>query len=429
MDPVDAAPVTQDVIVVGGGFAGVATAQRLARKGVRVLLIDKNNYHQFQPLLYQVATAQIGTSEVARPLRAIFRRHRHVRVVIDTVTAVDPVAKKVTLSDGTVCRATVLVLALGSEANFFGIDGAREHSFPLYSLRDAVRLGARMVADLDDADSPAGMKRSLDLIVIGGGPTGVELAGAVAENVHTAIAAAYSAEFARNIGVRLLDMGTSVLRPFSEKSQAYAHQQLQQMGVELRLGVQVTQVRSDGVTLGDGTEVPGNVVVWAGGLKAPQLISDSGLPQGRGGRVDVDPDLTVPGFEGVYVLGDCANISDRTGRPLPQLGSVALQSGRWAARNILADLAGRPRSPFRYLDKGIMAMIGRGAAVAEIGPRRLQVQGPLAFLSWLGVHAALLSGVWQRLGAAASWAVDYLTPARPQVVLGHVDRAEPPAGH
>ncbi|ORX07346.1 NAD(P)/FAD-dependent oxidoreductase [Mycolicibacillus trivialis] len=417
----DARTVFHDVIVVGGGFAGVAVTRRLARKGVDVLLVDKNNYHQFQPLLYQVATAQIGTSEVARPLRAIFRRYRRVRVVVDEVTGVDPATKQVTLADGTICRAKALVLAPGASANYFGIDGAREHTYPLYSLDDAIRLGAKMVAHLDDADSPAGMKRTLDLIVIGGGPTGVELAGAVAENVNTAIAAAFSEEFARGIRIKLVDMVPTVLGPFSDKSQAYAREQLQKMGVDLRLGVKVTEVRPDGITLDDGTTLDGDVIVWAGGLKAPQLIADTALPQGKGGRVDVNPDLTAPGFDGVYVLGDSANITDSKGRQLPQLGSVAQQSGKWAARNIVADLTGRARTPFRYLDKGIMAMIGRGAAVAELGPHRRQMQGPIAFLSWLVVHAALLSGVWQRLGAAASWAVSYLTPSRPQIVLGHVD--------
>lgn len=410
------------MIVVGGGFAGVAAAKQLARRGVEVLLIDKNSYHQFQPLLYQVATAQIGTSEVARSLRSIFRRRRRVRVFVDEVTAIDPTARQVTLSDGTICRGRVLVLAMGAEANFFGVEGAREHSFPLYTLDDALRLGAHLVDHLNTADSLVESPGRRGLIVIGGGPTGVELAGAIAENIDGAVTEVFSPELAERIDVHLLDQGSTVLRPFSEKSQKYTHARLAKYGVNMRFGVKVVRVEPTGVTLSDGSTVPGDVVVWAGGLKAPRLITESGLPQGPGGRVDVGPELSVPGFDGVYVLGDCANITDNKGRRLPQLGSVAQQSGKWAARNIHADLTGGDRTPFRYLDKGIMAMVGRGAAVAELGPRRIDVRGLPAFLSWLGVHAALLSGVWQRLGAMAYWSVDYLSPSRPQAVFGPIDR-------
>jgi NADH dehydrogenase len=180
-------------------------------------------------------------------------------------------------------------------------------------------------------------------------------------------------------------------------------------------------VAKDGVTLADGTKIPSRVVVWAGGLKACPMLATSGLPQGKGGRIDVAPDLTAPGFDGVYVLGDAANIVDARGDHLPQLGSVAQQAGKWAARNIKADLAGTPREPFHYLDKGIMAMVGRGAAVAEVGAKRHQLQGPLAFAAWLGVHAVLLSGARERIGAFFSWGWDYFTHSRPQIVVDRPD--------
>lgn len=416
MAQADARAIFRDVIIVGGGFAGVAAARRLARRGVEVLLIDKNTYHQFQPLLYQVAAAQIGVSEVARPLRAIFRRCRTVRVLVSEVRSVDPREKTVTLADGTVAGAKMLVLAVGAEPNFFGIKGAREHTYPMYSLDDAIRLGAYMVAALDAADA-AGTRRPLDLVVVGGGPTGVEIAGAAAENLRSVVSRMYSEDFAGSTTVHLVDRNPSVLGPFSDHSQRYAREKLGKLGVELKLGAAVNEVRPDGVILADGSHLPATMVVWAGGLKAPQLLTDSNLPQGRGGRIDVDPDLTVPGFPGVYALGDAANITDSKGRALPQLGSVAQQSGKWAACNIHADLTGARRRPFRYVDKGIMAMIGRGAAVAEIGTNRHRVQGPVAFLAWLGVHVGLLSGVWQRFGTVTSWSVAYLTHSRPQVVL------------
>ena len=410
--------ISHDVIVLGGGFAGVAAAQHLAGKGVEVLLIDKNNYHQFQPLHYQIATSQIGVSEVARPLRIMFRRHPEVRVLVSEVSAIDPVAKTVTLADGRVCQTKILVVAVGAEANFFGIPGAQEHTYPMYTLEDALRLGAQMISELDHADTaPADQKQPLDLVVVGGGATGVELAGAVADSLKSVVPELFSADFAGGAAVHLVDMVPTVLGPFSDKSQRYALNHLRNLGIELRLGVGVTEVTADGVTLADGSTIPGTIIVWAGGLKASRLIADSGMPQGKGGRVDVHTDLTVPGFPGVYVLGDSANITDKLGRALPQLGSVAQQSGKWAARNIHADLTGGVREPFKYLDKGIMAMIGRGAAVAEVGPKRRQIQGPLAFLAWLGVHAALLSGVWQRVGAIASWGAAYFTRSRPQIVL------------
>ena len=388
-------------MIVGAGFAGIAAATQLAQDGVDVLLIDKNNYHQFQPLLYQVATAQISVSDVARPLRGIFRKQKHVRVKTAEVASVDPGSRTVTTVDGSTYQGKILVLASGAEANFFDTPGAKEHTYPLYSVDDAAKLASRMLGALDSADSVPHQvgDGGLNVVIVGGGPTGVETAGAIAESVKYVVSEYFSPEFAECCKVYLVDMVPTVLAPFSEKSQKYAKKQLAKMGVQLKLGVGVSKVSKNGVTLADGTTIPSRVVIWAGGLKAGKMLATSGLPQGKGGRIDVATDLTAPGFPGVYVLGDAANITDIKGRHLPQLGSVAQQSGKWVARNIKADLAGTPREPFRYLDKGIMAMVGRGAAVAEIGAKRRQLQGPLAFASWLGVHAVLLSGIRERMGA------------------------------
>jgi NADH:ubiquinone reductase (H+-translocating) len=410
---------TFEVIVVGGGFAGVSAARELGRGGIRTLLIDKHNYHQFQPLLYQVATSQIGVSEVSRPFRAMFHRAKSVRVLTDEVTAIDAADRSVTTAGGTTYRAEFLVLASGAEANFFNTPGAQQHAYPLYSLTDATRLGGAMVNLLDQSDRESSGSASVNVVVVGGGPTGVETAGAIAENFKFVVPRYFSPQLAARCRVYLVDMVPNLLNAFSAKSQAYATARLAKVGVRLKFGSGVTEVRDDGVTLADGTTIPSRIVVWAGGLKAGAVLAGSGLAPGKGGRIDVLPDLTAPDFDHVYVLGDAANITDSREAHLPQLGSVAQQSGKWAARNIRAELAGKAREPFRYLDKGYMAMVGRGAAVAEIGRKRMQIQGPLAFIAWLGVHVALLSGVRQKASAVLSWSDDYLTHTRSHVVLSH----------
>ncbi|PRB36069.1 NADH dehydrogenase FAD-containing subunit [Arthrobacter sp. MYb23] len=412
------------VIIVGAGFAGVAAAKELGRKGIRVLLIDSNNYHQFQPLLYQVATSQIGVSAIARPLRAVFRRYKTVKVLTSKVDSVNAAERVITTADGRSLQADVLVIAVGAVPNFFNTPGAEEHAFPLYSVTDATKLGSGLTRLLDQADrNPDG---SVDVVVVGGGPTGVETAGAMAENVKYVVSKYFSPELAARCRVHLVDMVPTVLNMFSAKSQSYATDHLKKVGVQLHMGQGVTEVRNDGVTLADGSSVPGQIVVWAGGLKAGDLIGGSGLTQGRGGRVDVKTDLTAPGVEGVYVIGDCANITDSTGAKLPQLGSVAQQAGKWAASNILADLKGESRAPFRYVDKGYMAMVGRGAAVAELGRKRIQLQGILAFLSWLLVHLALLSGLQQKIRALFSWLNGYILHSPAQVVVsGPIEKETP----
>ncbi|MFE5837969.1 NAD(P)/FAD-dependent oxidoreductase [Arthrobacter sp. NPDC056493] len=410
---------TYQVIVVGGGFAGMTAAEQLGRKGIRVLLIDANNYHQFQPLLYQVAASQIGVSAVARPLRSVFRGTKTVRVLTAEVTVVDSATRTVTTVDGSRYQAKILVIAAGAVPNFFNTPGAEEHAYPLYSVADATRLSTALTATLDHADRAKSGRA--DVVVVGGGPTGVETAGALAENIKYLVPKYFSPELAARCRVHLVDMLPNVLMPFSAKSQAYTRDRLIQLGVQLHMGQGVTEVRADGVTLADGTIIPAQIVVWAGGLKAGKIIAESGLPQGKGGRIDVLPDLTAPGAEGVYVLGDSANITDATGAKLPQLGSVAEQSGKWAARNIRADLTGGTRQPFAYWDKGYMAMVGRGAAVAELGRKRIQLQGPLAFLSWLGVHLALLPGTQQKIRALSSWLTGYVTHSPSHVVVGRPD--------
>lgn len=407
------------VVVVGGGFAGVGCATRLARHDVAVTLLDRNNYHQFQPLLYQVATAELAVVDVARPLRGIFARHPSVRVKRVDVVSVDVDGRSVTTADGDNFGGDYLVLAAGSKPNFFNTPGAQQHAFPLYSVADANRLRNRLFEVFEDADNDATLidRGALNIVVVGAGPTGVETAGAVADLVNDVMPKRYRDLDLDRVAITIVDLGPAVLGPFSDTASAYATKRLGTLGVNLRLKTGVEEVTAEGVLLSDGTEIASRTVVWAGGITAPDLAAASGLDAGRGGRLTAQPDLTVDGHPSVYAIGDMANMTDDTGQALPQLGSVALQAGRWAARNILADVDGRQREPFRYRDKGIMAMVGRGSAVAEVGKRHHELHGTVAFAAWLGVHAWLMSGVRQRVDAFVSWAWDFLGASRGDAVI------------
>jgi NADH dehydrogenase len=394
------------VVIVGGGFAGVACARKLAsNKDVRVTLIDKNDYHQFQPLLYQVATSMLAARDIAYPLRKIAAEFQDFDSKRAEVVAIDPVAKTVTTRHNETYAGDYLVLAAGSQPNFFGTPGA-EHAFPLYSLDDADRLRTRIIQAFEEADTDPHLadEGALDFVIVGGGPTGVEVAGALSEMIHTTMLHEFPS-LAPRAKVHLVDHGTELLKMFFDKGHAYAARVLEKDGVELRLGVGVKAIGPGHVGLSDGSTIKTRCVIWGGGLMAAPVARGSGLPQGRGGRIDVNPDFTVAGFPGVFAIGDVANIPSKDGKAYPQLGSVALQSGASAAGSILAEIKGETAKPFKYLDKGTMAMIGRGAAVAQV--KGVELHGKLAFAAWLGVHAALMTGGSNRIDAFESWARDF----------------------
>ena len=285
------------------------------------------------------------------------------------------------------------MLAAGSQANFFGTPGADKYTYPLYSLHDAELLRSRILAVLESADRDPSViaKGALNFVIVGAGPTGTEMAGTLGGMTHWMLEDVYKDLDLSKAQIFLVDHGHSVLSAFSKKSQQYALSMLEQRGVQVRLGTAVKQVAPDHVLLSDGTKILTRTVIWAGGLKASSLSGNAGIAPGHGGRIDVQPDFSVKDFPGVYALGDFANITGADGKPLPQLASVAEQSGKWCAKNIAAVIAGEPEEPFQYFDKGIMAMIGRNAAVAEVGEHRHELRGPVAFAAWLGVHAALLT--------------------------------------
>jgi NADH:ubiquinone reductase (H+-translocating) len=403
-------PQFTQVLIVGGGFAGVACAKQLAGEaGIRVTIFDKTGFHQFQPLLYQVATAELTPGDVAFDLTKIFEGQGNVEVRTVDVVSVDPLLHTVTLADGSTVTGDVLVLAAGAQPNFFGTPGADTLSFPLYSLGDAERVRSRVLQLFADvAQRPELVEDgALNFVVVGAGATGVEIAGALAELVHDVMPKYYDGVDLSASRVIVVDLGHAPLGAFSDAAHAYATKQLDRRGVELMLGAGVTEVAADHVSLSGDTTIRTHLTVWGGGEKAAPVIASSGLPLGRGGRVTVAPDLSVDGFPGVYGLGDAANIPGADGSALPQLGSVAQQAGTWAAGNILRDLAGTERIPFDYHDKGIMAMIGRRAAVAEIGEHRHELHGRIAFAAWLGVHAALLSNIGAEMHAFLAWAEDF----------------------
>jgi NADH:ubiquinone reductase (H+-translocating) len=393
-------------VIIGGGFAGVACARKLAAsKDIHVTLIDKNDYHQFQPLLYQVATSMLAARSIAYPLRKIAAGFEAFDAKRAEVVAIDPVARTVTTSTGETYDGDYIVIAAGSQPNFFGTPGA-EHAFPLYSLDDADRLRTRIIQAFEEADRDPALvdEGALDFVVVGGGPTGVEVAGALSEMINTTMVHEFPA-LAPRAKVHLVDHGTQLLKMFADKGHAYAARILEKDGVDLILGKGVKAIGAGHVTLSDGSTIKTRCVIWGGGLMAAPIAGAAGLPQGRGGRIDVGPDFTIAGFPGVLAIGDVANIPAKDGKTHPQLGSVALQSGSWAAKTILADRARKAAKPFSYLDKGTMAMIGRGAAVAQV--RGIELHGKAAFAAWLGVHAALMTGGSNRIDAFKSWAQDF----------------------
>ena len=400
--------MADNVLILGGGLAGVACAHKLGDEGIDVTLVDRNNYHQFQPLLYQVASSQLPAEDIARPHRTIFKDYPTVTIVTANVVAANLAERSLVLSDGRTLAGSYLVMAAGARPNFFGVPGAEEYAFPLYSVADAERLRRHLQQLLENAMSAEGQREPgmLDVVVVGGGPTGVETTGALAELMHALSSTGRLAEPGQ---ITIVDRGSALLAPFSKKAHKYSLKKLSEAGADVKLEAGVAAVHPDHVELSDGSTLPARTVVWGGGESGSAIAQNTGPVPGRGGRLDVLPDLRVEDFPGVYAVGDVANVpaDDEGGPALPQLGSVAQQSGLWAAENILRERRGEPTKPFAYKDKGIMAMIGRNAAIAEVGKHRHQVEGPVAFAAWLGVHAMLLSGAHSKTDAFLSWAWNY----------------------
>jgi len=400
------------VVIVGAGFGGLGVAEQLAHVPVDVTLIDRHNYHTFQPLLYQVATSLLNAEDVGAPVRSMFRHQENVNFRLGTVTGIDVPGRKIQVDDGDQITFDYLVLAGGATVNYFGTPGAAEHAFPLYTLMNAVRLRNHVMQRFEAADRDPAMidDGALTFVIVGAGPTGVETAGALSDLFYNLLPNDYHALATEKSRIIIVEMGQEVLAAFKENLREYAQGELKERGVELRLGEAVAEVGPTSVKLKSGEEIKAHTLVWAAGVQASPLARMLGMPQGRGGRVKLNPDLSVPDHPEVFVVGDMGEVTSE-GQVLPQLGSVAMQSGEHVGRQIARRIAGEEPQPFKYWDKGFMATIGRGSAVVEF-PNKRTLHGPLAYFAWLGVHLALLSGMRNRIETLWNWGWSALTHDR-----------------
>jgi NADH dehydrogenase len=412
------------VLVVGGGFAGLSALQVLARTDAQVTLIDRNVYSTFQPLLYQVATAGLTGADVAYPLWSVTHKTR-ARFRKGELAGLDLAARTARLADGSEFGYDYLILATGVSANYYGVAGAAENSLSLYTRRDAIALRNRLLVELErraagEADP------ELDVTMVGGGATGVELAGTLAELRNIALPVAFPEVDRQKFRVRLIETAPSLLTPYKKPERDYARQQLVNRGVEVLLSTTIKEIAADKVVLADGSSHRSDMTVWTAGIQAPDAAWNASLPRGHSGRIDVSPDLRVTGQERVFAIGD---VSSGGEQPLPQLAQPAIQQGRHAGKQIKLLMAGQPTVPFSYHDKGIMATIGRRSAVVEL-PSGLRLRGTLAWIAWLGLHLIYLLGNRNRVVTLVNLSWRYLTWSRDggMIVGDDVPDCEVPGG-
>ncbi len=412
------------IVILGCGFGGLAAAKALADASVRVTLLDRENHHLFQPLLYQVATAGLASVAIAAPIRHIFRRQRNVTTLLAEARAIDVPGRRVVLEDGTALAYDHLIVATGATHSYFGHDEWARFAPGLKTLGDAMEIRRRILLAYERAEretDPALQRRLLNFIVVGGGATGVELAGTLAEISRHTLRDEFRRIDSRTARVMLIEGAERVLPTYAPDLSEKARRQLERLGVEVRTNTRVTGIDAEGVQVGE-TRLAAGTVVWAAGIAASPLGRALGVPLDRAGRVAVAPDLSIPGHPEVFVIGDLAAVAS-DGKPVPGIAPAAKQMGRRAARNILARLDGRTTVPFRYIDYGSLATIGRNAGIAVIGP--LKLWGLPAWLFWLFIHIFFLIGFRNRLMVLADWAWSYLTFARTAriVMTGESHRA------
>ncbi|MBJ7456365.1 MAG: NAD(P)/FAD-dependent oxidoreductase [Thermoleophilia bacterium] len=425
----DETPQPHRVVIVGGGFGGLQVAQKLRRAPVALTLVDRRNFHLFQPLLYQVATGALSPGEIASPLRGVLKRHRNATVVMGDVTGIDLAARTIAVSQAGERRTEVaydtLVVAAGARHSYFGNDHWAAHAPGLKSLEDALELRRRVLSAFEAAEiepDPEVQRALLTFVVVGAGPTGVELAGQISEIARDTVKRDFRHIDPTTAAIVLVEGADRVLTAFPPSLSAKAERQLRKLGVTVRNERLVVGVDAEGVTLkaaggGEEERLDSRTIVWAAGVAASplaaQLAEATGAPLDRAGRITVEPDLSLPGRPEVFVLGDMVRVSDGEGGqiPLPGVAPAAMQQGRYAAKVIRARLAGdEPPKPFRYVDKGNLATIGRMKAVGEI--KGLRLSGTIAWLGWLFIHLFYLTGLQNRFLVFVRWTVSFLTRGR-----------------
>ena len=400
------------IVIVGGGFAGLDAAKGLRGADADVTIVDRHNHHVFQPLLYQVATAALSPGDIASPIRWILRRQSNVRVLLAAVTSIDAPGKRLTLDDGTTLRFDYLVLAAGAAHSYFGNDDWANHAPGLKTLDDALAMRRRMLLAFEEAEreqDPARRRHLLTFVLIGGGPTGVELAGALAEIARHTLREEFDRIDPESARIVLIEAGATILPAFPESLRDSARRALRKLGVEVWENARVTAITAESVIVA-GDEIRAHTILWAAGVAGSPLAQTLGVPLDRVGRVVVNEDLSVPGDPDLFVAGDLAGFTHQGNQQLPGVAQVAKQQGKHAARNILRRLAAEPTLPFRYRDPGNMATVGRAHALADFGWARFS--GVVGWVLWLFVHIMFLVGFRSRLSVLLQWGTSYLTYQR-----------------
>jgi len=413
------------VVIIGGGFGGLFGARAFKGAPVEVTLVDRHNHHVFQPLLYQVATAGLSPGDIASPIRWILRRQKNVRVLLGEVQAIDVASRRVLLDGAESLTYDYLIVAAGADNSYFGHPEWAQFAPALKTLDDALRVRGRMLLAYEVAEreaDPAVRRRMLTSVIVGGGPTGVEMAGAIAEIAHQTLSDEFQSIHTAESRIVLAEAGPSILSAFPDTLRNAARKSLQTLGVEVREKTAVTRVEHEAVWLGE-ERIEAGTIIWAAGVAASPLGKTLGVPLDRAGRVLVQKDLTIPGHPEVFVVGDLASLTDENGQPYPGVAQVAMQQARQAARNVIRAVERQPPAEFHYKNLGNMATIGRNAAIADLG--WLRVSGFLAWLLWLFIHIFWLIGFRNRILVLVQWAGAYVTYQRSvRLITGNLSRKD-----